>query len=140
MRALRNLGLLVQEPERPLGAREVGLQARRLAADRLERLVQLLQVAPHHVELTQRQHAAAHMAQPDEQHGRLAERARHADERAIAAFQPRQPDTRCYALPRAPYESIGLAGLLAKRLHDAQRAERLLHHRERRAFEFLGLT
>ena len=80
------------------------------------------------------------MAQPDEQHGRLAERARHADERAIAAFQPRQPDTRGYALPRAPYESIGLAGFLAKRLDDAQRAERLLHHRECRAFEFLGMT
>ena len=48
VRPLRHVGLLVQQPERPLGARQVPLEPGRLPAHHFQGLVQLSYVAEHH--------------------------------------------------------------------------------------------
>ena len=140
MRALRHVGLLVQQREGPLGARQVPLQARRLPAHRLQGLVQLPQVPEHHQELSQRERARTDVAHSDEQHRRHAQRRHQADEQAVATLQHRQPDARGDALARAMHEAPRLPRFLAERLDHPQRPERLLDDGERRAFELLHLA
>ena len=140
MRSLRHLGLLVQQRECPLGAGEVALQPRRLAAHGLQGLVQLSEVPQHQQQLPEGEHAGPDVAHADEQHGGHAQGRDQPDEQAVAALQEGQPDPGRHAFLGAVHEPTGLPRLLAERLDHAQRPERLLHDGERRALELLHLA
>ena len=60
--AFGHVGALVEQRENALGAREVRLKPRRLPADRLQRIVELSEVAQHHQELAEREHPRADVA------------------------------------------------------------------------------
>src|SRR5438477_6965339 len=55
----------IQESERSLGARQVGLEACRFLADGLQRLVELGQVGHHHEQLAKRQPPGKHVVRAD---------------------------------------------------------------------------
>jgi len=67
VRTLTDLRGLVEEPEHPLGAGQVGLQLSRQLADAAQRRVQLPQVAEQQDQLSQRDHTGLDMADADEQ-------------------------------------------------------------------------
>ncbi len=140
VRSLRHLGLLVQQRKRPLGAREVALQPRGLAAHGLQGVVQLSQVPQHQQQLPEGERAGPHVADADEQHGGHAHGRDQPDEDAVAALQDGQTDPRGHSFLGAVHEAARLPGLLAERLDHAQRPERLLDDRERRALELLHLA
>ncbi len=67
VRPLGHLGLLVEQREGTLGACEVGLDPRRLLADRLEGLVQFVEVPQRHPQLPDGEDPCDHVAHADEE-------------------------------------------------------------------------
>ena len=137
---LGNFGLLIEQRERPLGAREVGLQRRRLLADRLQGLVQLPQVGHCHQELAEGQEVRLHVVHADEQHRTGAKRRREPDEQPVASFRQRHADACRHAFARALGEPLGLSLLPTEHLHDAEGAQRFLDDRECGALELLDVA
>ena len=135
--AFGHVGALVEQRENALGAREVRLKPRRLPADRLQRIVELSEVAQHHQELAEREHPRADVAHADEQHGGHSQRGRESYQQSEPSFEQRQVDARRHAFVRTADEPVGLPRFLSEGLHHAQRAERLVDHRQRRGFELL---
>src|SRR2546426_7835624 len=104
VRALVDVRCLVQHREGPFGAREVALERGHLAADRLDRIVQLADVSEHQQQLARRQDPGADVGDAEKQH----ERRSHADDQpdgdVEAALGERQADAALHALARAADE------------------------------------
>ena len=137
---LLDLGRLVEQRERALGAGQAGLQVGHLLADRLERAVELVEVAHDDDQLAHRQHARLDVAHSDVEDAR---RCRSAvvrfDEQAESAFRVGQADPGAHAVPRLAEEPVLLALLPPERLDDPDRGEHLLHDAQRAALQFLEL-
>ena len=139
IRPLYDIRCLVKQREGPLGAGEMQLEAGGLPADGPQRLIQLGQVAHHHEQLTQREHAGPHMLDADEEHRRHSARRGQADEKIEGAFQAGQTHPGPHAFPGAAGEALLFPQLLTERLDDTQGGQDLLHDREGGALELLHL-
>ena len=137
VRPFGNLGRLVEEFERTLRARHRLLHDCDLAADRLERGVQLGEVPDHEQELTQRQRTGLDLLRADEQHRRGAERGGRVHEEPEETLGDREPGTGAGAPPGFIEESSVLDVFASERLDDAQGGQHLLHDVKRAALDAL---
>ena len=130
IRSLFDIRWLIEQGEGTLGARQVQLHARRLPADRLQGLVELVEVTHHHEQLAQYEHAGPDLADADEERGRHTSRSGHSNKEVESAFHPGQAHPSPQALPGSEDEALLFSRFLPERLDDAQHAEDLLHDRQ----------
>ena len=138
-RPLFDIRPLIEQGEGALGTGQMKLQARGFPADGLERLIELGEVAHHHEQLAQGEHARPDVADADQEHGRRAGRRGQPDQEVVAPLEPGQAHVRPRAVPGAAEEAPFLACLLTERLDDPQRAQDLLHDRQGGALERLDV-
>ena len=140
IRSLFDIRWLVEQREGALGAGQMELQARGLLADGPERLIELGEVAHHHEQLAQGEHAGPDVADADQEHGPCADGRRQPDQELVAAFEARHAHPCAHAVLGAALEALLFPRLLTEHLDDPQRAQDLLHDRLGGALELLHLS
>jgi hypothetical protein len=101
---------------------------RHLLADRLDRLVELSEIAHDEQQVAQTQRAGAHVRHSDQQYNGSADRERKRHQQAERRLAHDHAELPAHRARGAAEAALALVGFPTKRLHDAQCTEHLLDH------------